>query len=370
MSQLLLALLAASSLIQSAPVQDTPSHALPVEMCRGYFFLPLDLASPDTASPDETAEPRRLWFIYDTGAATTHVDPDSIARISSSRVRAGQRANFSDLSIGPVNVNRMQARVSELDHLSLALGREIDGILSYQTFDGFLLTLDYETGSIHLQEGALPPADGGTIFSVRGPDIRPWMEVRFSNRTRRLLVDSGAANTALTLNNLDRYDLADEPRPYGASVHLNRVERRSAARADHDVYLGPHILQTPMLDTSNGTELFGGDVMRHFNWTFDIANKRVRLDRIDPQAPISFPPLRAHGMVFRPRDNGFEVVSVVDGTPADIADIQPGDFITHYDHEPVASRSCEPDETQRLHLVLQREGETLERELDLFVLVP
>lgn len=67
---------------------DSPM-ALPAEMCRNYFFLPVTLAPREGYPQDRT-----LWFLHDTGASDSYVDPDSVERVSSVRLEEGDRAEF------------------------------------------------------------------------------------------------------------------------------------------------------------------------------------------------------------------------------------------------------------------------------------
>ena len=75
-------------------------------MCRGYFFLPVTLDVRD----GETAQDRTLWFLYDTGASASYVDPDSIERVSGQRLDSGVRANFGRVTPGPVTVDASERR--------------------------------------------------------------------------------------------------------------------------------------------------------------------------------------------------------------------------------------------------------------------
>lgn len=325
---------------------------VPTEHCRGYFFIPVTL-SPRPGYPED----RTLWFIYDTGASATYVDPDSINRVSNIETRSGGRVNILDATSGPLNFNRLPARVGELEHLSKALGREIDGIMAFDAFDDFLMTLDYENMQIRLETGELPRPDNVTVFNASGPDDRPWMMIRFSNRDRRMLIDSGAALASLVVRRIDRFETQTDPVPVGASMRLTRVEPRTGARASGDARMGPHVLETPTLTSTPGTELIGGDVMMHFNWTFDQRNERVRIERHDGDGPITFGSLYGHGIVFENHEDGFFVRDVIDQSPADEAGIQAGDIITHFNGQPLMRRDCNTPAGQGLTMTLVRNGE-------------
>ena len=67
-------------------------YSLGAQMCRGLFLVPVTLNRDDGRTPDE----RTLWFIYETGASASYVDPDSIERVSGIKVDAARRANIKD----------------------------------------------------------------------------------------------------------------------------------------------------------------------------------------------------------------------------------------------------------------------------------
>ncbi|WP_339747560.1 PDZ domain-containing protein [uncultured Maricaulis sp.] len=338
---------------------------VPTLVCRGYFLVPITLAARDGYAADRT-----LWFLHDTGASTSYVDPDSIARITGNRPGARDRVNINDAQSGAVAINHLQARVSQLDHLARALGHPIDGILSFGAFSDFLLTLDYEHDEMRLDEGRLPRPDGVTVFDADGPDYRPWMVVEFPDRRRRMLIDSGAAMTSLAVRRIDLYDTVEPPRPTGASMRLREVEERSGARSSLNARIGPNRLIAPTLQSTPGTELIGGEVMRHFTWTFDQSTERVRMVRNHPEIPITFEPDFDHGMVFEPHPLGYRVGAVIANTPASRAGVQVGDIVTGFNGRSLDVRGCDgPPPDNRLVVSLIRNGEPMSLTLELFALV-
>ncbi|WP_417488266.1 PDZ domain-containing protein [Maricaulis sp.] len=364
---LIVALLALGKPLAAAGAQIAEPVALPSQMCRGYFFVPVTLEVRE----GETADERTLWFLYDTGASASYVDPDSVERVSGQRLNSGVRANFGVSTIGDLRLTGLRARVRDLDHLSIALGREIDGILEFDAFSDVLLTLDYARSEMRIVSGELPRADDETVFSSRGPDTRPWLRVRFPRGTRRLLIDSGAALSPIILRDIERYDTVLPPRATGAAVRFSEVERRSSARLSDSLWIGSHELEQPIIQSTPETEILGGQAMRHFSWTFDQRNDRVRVERNDPATPITFEPMVTHGMVLVPEGDGMRVATVIADSPAFDAGVENGDFITHFNGTQMRTRSCEMEgeAPATLDLSLIRDGETLQMTLDLYPLV-
>ena len=343
---------------------ETEPVVVPSEMCRGYFLVPITLADREGYPEDRT-----LWFLYDTGASNTLVDPDSLERASGKSMARVSRVSLKDVTAGDVTWNTLPARVNKLAHLSKALGRQIDGILGYRAFDKYLLTLDYARGEMRLTEGSLPRPDGRTVFDTDGKDSRPWMDVTFASRTRRMLIDSGAAMTSLAVNRLERFDTQAPPVATGAAVRLKKVERRRGARAAEDAMFGPFRLVTPTLEETPGSELIGGEVMEHFTWTFDVPNERVRIEPNDADNPITFEPLTGHGMVLVPGDDGLAVHAVLESKARD-SGVQAGDVITHIDHRPLLERGCEKNPDGAMHVRVMRGKASLEFTVERTQFVP
>ena len=247
------------------------------------------------------------------------------------------RANFGRVTAGPVALTGLRAGVRELDHLSIALGREIDGILEYDAFEDVLLTLDYGLGEMRVESGALPRPDGVTVFDANGPD----------------------------------YDTIAPPRATGAAVRFSEIERRSAARLAGNAQIGDNVLIQPVIESTPETEILGGQAMRHFVWTFDQRHERVRMVRHDPDTPITFEPLITHGLVLVPEGDGMRVATVIANTPAFDAGVLTGDVITHFNGRSMRDRDCSVDGTppEILDLSLLRNGEAMDVRLTLYALV-
>ncbi len=364
----LILILIVGDLTTSSARADHSNEAIvvPTEMCEDYFFIPITLAPRDGYPQNRT-----LWFLYDTGASISIVDPSSLKKVSGAEIKSGKWVNIRDASAGPIKFNKLKAKAQNLDHLSMAMGRQIDGILSFSSFRKFLLTLDYMKDEIRLERGELPNVDGIKIFSSKGKDSRPWLTMEFSNRKRSMLIDSGAARSGLIVRDLDRFETTMKPVTYGASFRLKEIEIRSAARAEGNVRFGPYVLNTPTLKSTSGTELIGGEILHHFSWTFDQKNDRVRIVQNNPEMPITFESVIAHGMVLSPNSAGFKVKTILKGTPAASAGIKPEDLITHFNGVPYDRHGCEEKSkaNEILTVTLQRNGVALEVDLFLFPLV-
>ena len=350
------AILAASMGQAESPAGDADG-LVPAQLCRGFWMMPVEL------EPGPSGVLHTLWFLHDTGASQTFVDPDALARVSGRAVESGQRVTITDARSGALSINRLPARVRDLDHLSIALGRPIDGIMSVHALEGLLLTLDYPAGQMRVTRGALPRPDGRTVFSTRGPDRRPWLRVDLAGRTRPLLIDSGAGGLSFAVNDIERFDLLDPPRLLSSAVRFDRIERRRLARLNGDALVAGMRVEMPVLEEVPRAELLGAQILRHFVLTLDQANRRVRLERSGSGA-ISAADHVEFGAGLRPKAQGLEVFEVFEATPFAAAGVLAGEVITHMDGVPVAERGCVDHSAQRGAVTLTLRRDEVEREVD------
>ena len=329
----MLSVLLAFALGLAQPAAASQDVILPAELCRGFWLLPVEF------EPGEDGQARTLWFLHDTGASRTVVDPDSIERLFGQRLKDDQRITLTHARSGRLRLNRLPGRVMELDHISIALGRPIDGIMSVYALEDFLLILDYPAGEMRLREGELPRPDGRTVFSTRGPDGRPWLRIDLAGRERPLLIDSGGGGLTFAVNHIERFNLAAPPRILSSAVRFDRIERRPVARLDGDAMVAGLRIEAPVIEEVPRSELLGGEILRYFVVTLDQANRRVRMEHAveGPIAPLDH---YASGATLRPTAAGIEVLEVYDGAPMAAAGVAAGDLITHFDGVPAAERGC------------------------------
>jgi hypothetical protein len=310
---------------------------LPSATCRDLFLVPITLP-PRSRAPRDPAG-RTLWMIYDTGSSVTLVDPAALERATGRRTRAGSRVTLRDGVSGPLTFRRLPARVRPLEHIGDTLGIPVDGILSFTAFARLLVTLDYPAGELRVRSGELPPEDGREVLRYRA-DPRPFLEVEIGGARRSLLLDSGSTGH-FAIHESEGIPWAVAPRPISAAMRINRVVMRRVGRYRGMVRVGPLEFERPVASLSDGrgSELLGTQILKHFIVTFDQANRRVHLAPA-AKGPVQMEGVRGTGAAYRARANGFEVVHVLAGSPAEAADLRVGDLVVAIGGQPVAARGC------------------------------
>lgn len=304
------------------------------ETCGGLFLVPLTWSSRSGASHELTA-------VFDTGGGGPAViDPDAVERGFGRRVPEGQRVRMTGVAAGEARFTEFRPRVHQLDHISRVLGRELDVFLPFRAFEDFLLTLDYPRGELRISRGALPAPDGVEVFSARGEDHRPWLEVEIGGRKRMLLIDSGSTG-ALSLRPGRHLRWEKLLPPLQVNQKWGRLVRRRIGRLDDSVAVGRLTLDRPLAEITDGTELIGAQALAPLVVTFDQKRRRVRM-RNSLEGPFRIPPYRGSGAVQFPREDGLEVVDVVAGTPAERSGVLRGDRVIAIDGVGVYDRGCRP----------------------------
>ena len=305
--------------------------------CRDLFLVPVILTPREKTQGTSESE-RTLWFIYDTGASATFVDPDSLQRASGVRVAIGKRAIIRGARAGDVTFNKLPARVLELDHLALGMGRPIDGLMAVDSFKDFLLHLDYQAGRITLTKGALESADEQFVFSSKGRDKRPWLSIKVGDSREKILIDSGSAG-GFSLSKLSGYHLKAPPVYVSSSIRLREIFDKKGARLSEDISFGDIRFPTPSASDASKAPLFGSQLMKSFRWTFDLRRKRMRIEPVSERI-IPTPPIYSMGFAIRPSKGDFVVDKVRARGAADKAGFQSGDRLTAVDGKAIGERGC------------------------------
>lgn len=301
------------------------------QICSGLFMFPLTWVSSD-------GEEHELLALFDTGASVAFIDPDTIERIAGKRLETGTRAIMQDISVAGLEFSEFRPTVRELDHIGQALGRHFDVFLPFQTFDNFLLTLDYDKQQIRVSRGSLPRPDGKSIFSTKGPDSRPWLKTRVGSRNRKLLLDSGS-NGTISVNPHRSVRWAGKSAWIRLSQGISDLELNEVGRYDGLIRIGPLNFVEPVVGLTDDTELVGYGVLSHFVMTFDQKKKRVRMQPISG-SPVRMKERRGTGALLRPRADSLEVARIIPGSAAEKAGLQVGDRVSHIDGDPVNNRGC------------------------------
>ena len=291
-------------------------------------------------------------FLIDTGASVTLVSPELAARYGTTNpfppdtplVRVKSAGGDTAL-LAPTMLRRLQldgARFEDVQvliydcaPLSAHLGMKIDGILGFPLFRETLLTLDYPHSQVMLQPRSAAPGVRGSTIAFNNDRKTPIIPVRLGDQTFAALIDSGS-DAALSLNPVGLQPVfAVPPRP-GATVGTLTGDRtQRVGRLAATLTIGDFALVRPVADLTDELASLGGGILKNFTVIFDQEHNQVTFQR-DPPTTIPPEPRRSAGLSFTKSPAYWKVASVVSGSPAAAAGVQPGDLVTRLNGEPVA----------------------------------
>lgn len=291
-------------------------------------------------------------FLIDTGASVTLISPELAARYGGKnpfppgtplvRVKSaeGETALLAPTMLRRVELDGarfedVQALIYDCAPLSAHLGMKIDAILGFPLFRETLLTLDYPHSQVILQRRGAAATIMGSTIPFNNDRKTPIIAVRLGDRTFAALIDSGS-DAALSLNPVGLNPVfAVPPRP-GATVGTLTGDRaQQVGRLADTLIIGDYKLVRSVADITDELASLGGGILKNFTVTFDQEHNQVTFQR-DTFAPIAPEPRRSAGLSFTKTPAYWRVASVIPGSPAASAGIQPGDLVTRLNGEPVA----------------------------------
>ena len=185
-------------------------------------------------------------FAIDTGArGMARVDSALVAKLKLQRVGKMQGGDPSGRSItmdvvqldsiafGGVQFNNVRAPTRDYN----AQGRlpKIDGILGFDLFTEYLLTLDFPAKRVQLRRGELPQADGEEVLSYESLNGTPVVELGVGSLKVRGRIDTGNSIGGFILPEslVNKLPLASPPIVVGmARTISSQVEIKMASLKD------------------------------------------------------------------------------------------------------------------------------------------
>jgi len=350
---------------------------------------------------------KALWFMLDTGAEATIINKPRMEELgltpfgASTISGGGNSTDFAftevaRLRIGAVELRNQRNGVIDLSGLEKIYGMPMGGILGYDFFSRFVVSVNYDAKTIDLvePEGFADPAAGVTVPFVleKGqPHISSTIELSSGPAIAAdLIVDCGAADTLnLTSPFVKAHrllELARSKPPAGPNTMAGSEKEFFAQTSVRGrlgtVSLGTFTLRNIPSNLMVGTkgayasESFSGTlgegVLHRFNTVYDYS-RRVMILHPNAEFDKPFPPRRTFGATFLsggPDYAQFTITGVRKDSPAEAAGLKKDDVVTGVDGKTASElrlydlRRIFADEGGHHALVLRRAGQTLTIEVD------
>jgi hypothetical protein len=188
------------------------------------------------------------------------------------------RVTFDRLTVGSVEFRHVPAL--SRDYNRSAKLPPIAGILGYNLFEDYLLTLDFIHKRVRLERGALPPADGKTMLDYEAPYDTPIVALTMGGYRLAADIDSGDIGgisfpqaLAQSLPHIGEARIVGTGRTISNEFQVSEVKLRGSLR------IGAHEIADPVIrfnDIHDNINL-GAAFLADYSLTFDQKNRRVRI---------------------------------------------------------------------------------------------
>jgi hypothetical protein len=240
-------------------------------------------------------------FAIDTGAqGEARVDVSLVEKLKLKTIDKMQAGDGSGRNIVTLDVVRLDSvsfgaaqfknvRAVTRDYNTSKNLPRIDGILGFNLFADYLLTLDFPAHRVRLERGELPQANGAEIISFESPRGVPVIELRVGENKINAYLDSGntVGGFILPTSLAEKMTFANTPVVLGKARTISSEFEVKEVRLKENIYLGRSEFREPLIvyPAVSHVANIGSKVLREFVLTFDQKNKRLRLERRElPQA--------------------------------------------------------------------------------------
>jgi hypothetical protein len=270
-------------------------------------------------------------FAIDTGGAgEARVDSSLVEKLklktvgevqagdgSGNNTRSMALVELDTLAFGGVEFKKVRAG-SRNYNTSPNLPR-VDGILGFNLFADYLLTLDFPAKRVRLERGELPRADGAEVLSFESPRGIPVVELGVGSQKVRADLDTGNTVGGFVMPTalVEKLATAGAPvvvgraRTVTSDIEIKEVRLKDSIRLGRFEFAEPTVVYPALGDATN----VGSKVLREFSLTFDQKHKSVRLKRSElPKEAVQAASVPAQDLKEYPGKYGERTISSEGGT--------------------------------------------------------
>lgn len=157
---------------------------------------------------------------------------------------------------------------------------KIDGILCFDIFADYLLTLDYPGKKVVIERGALPPPNGSDILDFDNSRVIPNVELVVSGQKVRADIDSGnmSGGFLLPAEAVEKLQFIGEAKIIGKARTVTGEIEIKEAKLQDSIRLGKFVFKEPtVVFPAPANANIGDQILNRFVLTFDQKNHRVKL---------------------------------------------------------------------------------------------
>jgi predicted aspartyl protease len=236
-------------------------------------------------------------FVIDTGAGgMARADASLVEKLKlpdigqvagsdggSGNPRAMKLVRFNTLKIGSLEFRDVEAASRNYNVPNLP---HIDGILGFNLFADYLLTLDYAAKRVRVEKGRLPKANGSDILSFDSPRGVPTVDLVVGDSSVKAHIDTGNSIGAFVLPSgiAEKLTFGGDPVTVGKARTISSEVEIKQAPLKGSIKLGSFEFSNPLITypaVSQNANI-GSRAFTEFALTFDQKNNVVRLTKATP----------------------------------------------------------------------------------------
>jgi len=240
---------------------------------QGPFLFAIDTGGTDEARVDSSLVERLGLRITGTDTGNDGSGKNTI--------KVGT-VQMDSLTVGGLKFRNVKAGTRDYNRVNLP---HIDGILTFDLFHDYLLTLDYPAKRVRLERGKLPKADGAEILRLKRIHSHPAVGIMIGSERVAAEIDSGNIGHEFLFpaSLVEKLSLATKPVSIGKARTVTHEFKLKEARLKANIHLGKYEFTQPLISFPAPFPFanIGSKLLNQFAITFDQKNDRVRFVRHD-----------------------------------------------------------------------------------------
>lgn len=264
--------------------------------------------------------------------------------------------------------------VSDLSSFS-SKNIRVDGLLGFQFFKSYRLTLDYKSGRIRMTPtNTLNSLNTNTIpFALK--EGVPAITLVIQGRDFTFIVDSGNSGSLDFPAEQLGLNFVSQPNDGGGVLSIGGVKANRQGRLAGSVAIGALEFVDPIVTSMPENRFYVGNmILEHFTVTFDPGSKNIEFAP-NQFLPVKLPPIRSWGLVFGVASNRWVVEAISQDSPELTRAIHLGDRWTRLNGEPISDWSLTQlgdllEQTNVIRSSFIRQDKEFDIDLPVFLIVP
>ncbi len=334
----------------------------------------------------------RMWnFIVDTGAGWSAGSPEfALATVGATNSKANDRREVIEgsgevinLSVVKLSLLRLGGKafvnvplvVTDFSRFTSVDGVQIDGLLGFQLFRNWRLTLDYAAGQMRLDPTNAPLVSVGTEVPYALREETPYVTLTLQGRPLDFILDTGNGGSLDFPAEQLGLQFVSPPWSGGLTATLAGNRTNRLARLAGTLELGgTEFIEPTVTGMPDNRFYVGGEILEHFTVTFDPLRQRVGFISNLP-GPVRLPTRSETDVRFDRAKEPWTVLYVAAANSKLSGQIQLGDQCVRLNGEPVSAWPIERyqaflQQTNMLHCRFARDGREFDVEVPIYMPVP